>query len=348
MNNWGFLGTGRVTQRMTEAVHKARGATIYGIASREIDRAKAWAANAFENPMQEEHEVVYPFANYGALLESPSIDWVYVALPPSLHHQWTIAALAAGKNVLCEKPLCLNAQQAFEVADAAYRYDRKLFHATAFPYHPRSLAARSMIRSGELGDIRRIHVACSFAGILTRGNDHRTESDLGGGCLLDLGWYCVLSTLWFTGLDCVRLHAIGSKWHGVWDQVQVLAELNNGAIAHWDCGFDAAPRRWIEIAGRQASWICDDFMRPTDVTKPRFWIHGFDGKSKTEMVGEGTFQESAMIEACQTSTLPSKSDRNQSTLDTGLVTDQLEVALKTHRILDCIEQSAELGIAIDV
>ncbi len=343
MHRWGFIGTGRVTRRMIDAVRQSRDATLAGIASREHERAKNWAEERRSESNRPDYEDVKAYSNYDAMLEDSSIDWVYVALPPSLHFQWTMAALAAGKNVLCEKPLCLNSREAYELVEAANRYRRKLFHATAFPYHPRSEAARATIRSGELNGIRRIHVACSFAGILSRGNDHRTIQSLGGGCLLDLGWYCVMSTLWFTGLECIRLRAVGSKHEGVWNQVQVLAELNNGAIAHWDCGFDAAPRRWIEIAGSDASWICDDFLRPLDVSKPRYWVHGNDGKARTEIIGQGISQEALMIEACQASQWKENNFMNEQDLSHDSYAHQLTLATKTQRILDCIEQSVELG-----
>jgi predicted dehydrogenase len=340
MTRWGFLGTGRVTRRMIDAVRQAQGACLAGIASRDLARAQAWADERGTEADRNASENVKAYDGYASMLADPTIDWVYIALPPSMHHPWTLAALNAGKHVLCEKPLCMNAGQANELSGAAKLNQRLLAHATAFPYHPRSTAAKSIVDAGELGAIRRVHVACSFAGILTRGHDHRTDTSLGGGCLLDLGWYCVMSTLWFTGLDCVRLRAIGTKRGDVWDQVQVLAELNNGAIAHWDCGFDAAPRRWIEIAGIDASWICDDFLRPLDNAKPRYWIHGLHGKSRTETIGEGVFQEVLMIESCQKAVVHAAESQR--------IEEQLSLAIETHRILDAIEMSIASEMPIEV
>jgi predicted dehydrogenase len=346
MNRWGFLGTGRVTKRMIEAVRQSRNAVLAGVASRDVSRAAAWAAERRAESHRKDLECVKAYDGYAALLEDPEIDWVYIALPPSLHHRWSMAALAAGKHVLSEKPLCLNELEAKELASFARHHQRLLFHATAFPHHPRSIAAKAVINSGELGGIRRLHVACSFSGIITRGHDHRTDALLGGGSLLDLGWYCVLSTLWFTGLDCTRIRAIGTKRDGVWYQVQALAEMSNGAIAHWDCGFDAAHRRWIEIAGTEASLICDDFLRPLDLSKPRYWIHGQEGKTRTELVGEGAFQEALLIEACQNACKHNISSNSHAEAATELVDQQLELAIKTHHILDCMERSIETGIAI--
>jgi predicted dehydrogenase len=331
---WGFLGTGRVTNRMADAVRATANSQLIAVASRELSRAAKWS-NAKGNADSK----ITPYGSYQALLDDPAIDWVYNALPPSLHHEWTIQSLNAGKHVLCEKPLCLNHAQAREVQSAARQSSRLVVEATAYPYHPRSQAARNIVRSNELGELRRVTVACSFSEISHRGPDHRMHAELGGGALLDLGWYCVHATLWMTGLSCVAVQAVGAKQHGVWSQVQALAELSNGAVAHWDCGFDAAGRKWIEIAGTQASWICDDFLRPWNLEQPRFWVHASAGKARGEVHGANHFQEVALIETCSNaSTEPSTDD-----FQTSYFRDSLSIAVETHRVLDAVEKSIGHG-----
>jgi hypothetical protein len=110
--------------------------------------------------------------------------------------------------------------------------------------------------------------------------------------------------------------------------VQTIARLSGGAVASWDCGYDAAGRKWIEIAGTQASVICDDFIRPWDLDKPRFWVHGQDGKARSESLGEGLLQEIRMVEAVE----------KQSLLES---LENLELAVSTQRVLARIEK--ELG-----
>jgi predicted dehydrogenase len=170
-------------------------------------------------------------------------------------------------------------------------------------------------------------MACTFADAFRRQDEHRTDPKLGGGCLLDLGWYCVAATMWLTGLKVQSVQAIGTKRSGVWESVQALAILSNGAVAHWDCGFDTASRKWIEVAGTEGSWICDDFIRPWDNAKPRYWVHGHAGKSRVESIGENFFQEVAMIDACC-----HESDE--------WISSQLEEALGIHRVLDEMAISA--------
>ncbi len=321
---WGFLGTGRVTGRMVNAVRVAKNATLVAVASRSVERAKSWLSEHYPNDASIASAITV-YDGYQALLDDDSIDGVYIALPPNLHHEWTLKSLATGKNVLSEKPLCLNYSEANDIRNAARKADRIVSDATAYPFHPRSTASRAIVRSGELGEIRRVHVACSFSEIFRRGPDHRTDPKLGGGCLLDLGWYCVHTTLWMTGLKCKAVQAVGEKRNGVWNHVQVLAELDNGAVAHWDCGFDAAGRKWMEIAGSEGSWICDDLMRPWNLAQPRFWIHGTGGKARAEIHGTDVFQEAIMIEQFD---------------DPGQVQpDSLSLAVECHRILDAIETS---------
>jgi hypothetical protein len=123
--------------------------------------------------------------------------------------------------------------------------------------------------------------------------------------LLDLGWYCVFSTLWLTSQSPGEILAIGKRIAAdhksslnsmPWMHLQAISKLDGGAVASWDCGFDAAGRKWIEIAGTNASLICDDFLRPWDPAKPRYWVHGTDGKARAELVGENCFQESNLLD----------------------------------------------------
>ncbi len=319
---------------MAEAVKGAANSKLSAIASRELPRAAEWSDAKGNAELK-----IIPYGSYQALLEDPTIDWVYIALPPSLHHEWILKSLRAGKHVLSEKPLCLNYEQAIEVQLVAKQANRLVVEATAYPYHPRTQAARKIVQSNELGEFRRVTTACSFGDIFHRGPDHRMNAELGGGALLDLGWYCVHATLWMTGLSCVAVQAVAAKEHGVWSHVQVLAELCNGAIAHWDCGFDAAGRKWIEIAGTQASWICDDFLRPWNLEQPRFWVHASAGKARGEVHGANYFQEAALIETCSNVS----TDPNTDNIQASYFRESLSIAVETHRVLDAIEKAIRHG-----
>lgn len=327
---WGFLGIGRVTDRMVGAIGSRPGHRICMAAGRDPAKLKIWG---------EQHQVDQLTTDLMDVIRSPEINAVYVALPPALHCEWTCRALREGKRVLCEKPIGLNAEECQTMMEASRQAGVPLSHATGFIHHPRSHAIRACVKSGELGTIRRVTVACTFSSVSERPEDHRFSTDAGGGCLLDLGWYCVYATLWFTGLRPTHLKAFGSRSGNEpgkpWNQVQTIAALEGGATAHWDCGYDAAGRKWIEIAGSQGSVICDDFLRPWDLDKPRFWVHGQDGKARAEMVGQGILQESWMIQHAALTPMLA-------------ISESLELAWSTQQILDDIDRNAAKSVFTQV
>jgi predicted dehydrogenase len=315
---------------MVEAV-RAAGHEVVFCAGRDLNKLRDW---------QDRYAVRYGTTNLHAACNSPQVDAVYVALPPSLHTEFATLALRAGKRVLCEKSLSVNVEQAEEIRRVVRETKVPLVHATAFPHHPRANAIRRVIESGELGEICRVSVACSVGSILDR-KDHRSDASAGGGCLLDLGWYCVYSTLWFTGFRPTQMQSLGTRIHAdpnsAWYQVQTAAKLapslpstshlaHRSLVASWDCGYEAAGRKWIEIAGTKASVICDDFLRPWDIDKPRFWVHGSDGKARCETEGIGVFQESQMVESVK-----------NISLDESL--EALSLAIETQGILSRIDAS---------
>lgn len=332
---WAFVGIGRVTHRMVEAV-RAAGHEVVFCAGRDLNKLRDW---------QDRFAVRYGTTNLHAACNSHQVDAVYVALPPSLHTEFATVALRAGKRVLCEKSLSVNVDQAEIIRQTVRETQIPLVHATAFPHHPRSVAMRKIIESGELGEICRVSVACSVGGILDR-KDHRGDASAGGGCLLDLGWYCVYSTLWFTGFRPAQMHSIGTRVSedptSAWYQIQTVAKLESSSstkhplahrslVASWDCGYEAAGRKWIEIAGTQASVICDDFLRPWDIDKPRFWVHGSDGKARSETEGAGVFQEAQMVRSVE-----------NISLDESL--DALSLAIESQSILSRIDAQLSSGV----
>jgi dTDP-3,4-didehydro-2,6-dideoxy-alpha-D-glucose 3-reductase len=314
---------------MVEAIRSVPGHDIVRVSGRDPEKLARW---------QSQFGVANASTDMEATVSAGDVDAVYIALPPAWHARWTIAALEAGKRVLCEKPVSVKPEAVQAMVAVSRSTGVPLTHATGFLHHPRSLAMREVVRSGELGDVRRVTVACSFSGIVERPGDHRSDAAAGGGCLLDLGWYCVYSTLWLTGqpVESIRdlgaIQAIGTRLEpsngsSAWIQVQAMARLSGGAIASWDCGYDAAGRKWLEVAGTRGSVICDDFLRPWDVQKPRYWVHGHDGKARSVSLGEGLLQETAMVAFAADCTL-------QESLE------QMELAVETQRILKRIELAA--------
>jgi predicted dehydrogenase len=176
----GILGAARVaTYAMIAPAHAVDGVTVAGVAARDHGRAELYAR---------EHGIAHVFADYAALIASPTIDAVYVALPPNLHAHWSIAALEAGKPVLCEKPFALTLADVEVMLDAEARTGVLLMEAQHSHYHPMNIRARAIMRSGVLGPIR--HIAARFdAPVPDVPGELRYLPDVGGGALWDLGVY---------------------------------------------------------------------------------------------------------------------------------------------------------------
>jgi predicted dehydrogenase len=177
----GCLGAARIAPgALVKPAQKSTGAVVAAVAARDRARAEAFATR---------HSIPRVYGSYQELVEAPDLDAVYVPLPNGLHAQWTLAALAAGKHVLCEKPFAANAGEANRVAEAATRAELVVMEAFHWRYHPLAHRLIEAVQSGELGQIRRVEAAFVFP--LPRWSDIRWQLDLAGGSLMDIGCYAV-------------------------------------------------------------------------------------------------------------------------------------------------------------
>ena len=175
MISWGFLGAGWIAKSaLAPAVHAASNATLRAVASRNHERAQGLSPH-----------IVYE--RYEDLLADPTIDAVYINLANDQHCKWSVAAMAAGKHVLCEKPIALDFAQTQEMADAAKKYDRVLVEAVWSQWHPRFIRAVELIQAGDIGKLTGINSSFCFTGNFT--DNYRLDPAMGGGSLLDVGVY---------------------------------------------------------------------------------------------------------------------------------------------------------------
>ena len=173
--NWGFLGAGFVASRgLAPAVHASRGAHLYTVASRDEQRSATL-----------EPERVH--TTYDDLLADERVDAVYISLSNSQHIEWVTKSLEAGKHVLCEKPLGLNAIETAAMFDVAARNGRLLIEAVWGRWHPRFARMVELVSSGKIGDIEHIETAFTFTSEMT--DNYRLSPSMGGGALLDVGCY---------------------------------------------------------------------------------------------------------------------------------------------------------------
>ena len=178
---WGILGAaGIAASAFLPALREAGTGRAALVGGRDVERARHWAAD---------HGVDRAVAGYDEVVDSPDIDAVYVALPNASHAAWTQRALRAGKAVLCEKPLCVDAAETTAVLATAGETGSWLWEAFVFPFSAQQRRLEQLIGAGAIGAVREVQSTFHF--VLDRPGDIRMSAELGGGALADLGCYPV-------------------------------------------------------------------------------------------------------------------------------------------------------------
>ena len=345
---WGILSTARIATKVVAAIHATSSAEATAVASRAKERAAKWAAD---------HDIKRSYADYESLVADEEIDAIYIPLPPSMHAEWTIRCAESGKHVLCEKPLALNANEAEEMAAACRENQVQLMDAVMWVHHPRSQDMLKPIKDGSLGELRRVTSAFSFdiEPYLTTKPPHmavdpitgqaseesvmqhelRFSKELGGGSLLDLGWYNARVALWaFDGLPR-RVFAVARYRNDVDVNMNAMLWYDDERVVSFDCGYDMAHRKWFEVSGHIGSIVCDDFLVPWDLDRPRFWRH--EGVTSTEHKSVSAVQEQCMIENfC-------------NAIRSGVLNEEWpQISVANQRVCDAVAESARTGNVIEI
>jgi D-xylose 1-dehydrogenase (NADP+, D-xylono-1,5-lactone-forming) len=224
---FGILSTGNIARQFATGVLASQRCLLAAVGSRDLASAKSFA---------ETYRIPRAFGSYAELLNSPDVDAVYNALPNSMHHEWTLAALKAGKHVLCEKPLASDAQQAREMFDAAERAGRVLVEAFMYRSHPQTLAALDGVRSGAIGELKLIRTSFCYRTRRVEGNI-RFDPTLAGGGLMDIGCYCIDFSRLFANSDIIKIDVTGHLHaSGVDDLAAGTLTFANGILASFTCG----------------------------------------------------------------------------------------------------------------
>jgi len=177
----GVLGAAAIVpMALTNPSRSVPETQVLAIAARDPKRAQSFARK---------HHIPRVHQTYSDLLADPEVDAIYNPLPNSLHAEWTIRALKAGKHVLCEKPFASNVQEAEEMARTAQETGLVLSEAFAYRYHPLTARVKEIIARGELGKIN--HIEAQFCFLLPSPNNIRFNYELAGGALMDCGCYPV-------------------------------------------------------------------------------------------------------------------------------------------------------------
>jgi xylose dehydrogenase (NAD/NADP) len=235
---FGILGTAHIARSFVQGVSPSRRVIVSAVASRDADKARAFAKDL---------GIARHFGSYEALLADPDIDAVYVPLPNSLHAEWSIAAVRAGKHVLCEKPLSATAGEARAMFDAARQHGVRLVEGYPYRAQPQTLKLRELLAGGIIGDIRLIQATFGFT--LPASDNIRLDPRLAGGALMDVGVYPVSLAQMIAGTRPTRVHAV-AQWSGGVDRtLAATLQFASGLLAQITCSFDTAPQRQALITG---------------------------------------------------------------------------------------------------
>ncbi len=239
---WGILGCAAIAEKaFIPAIKKAAGAELLAISSRDAKKAKDWAAR---------FGIKKAFGSYEDLLSDPEIDAVYNPLPNHLHHPLTIAALRAGKHVLCEKPLALTAAEVREMFAEAEKNHRLLIEGFMYRFHPRLKRVLELIESGDIGEP--LVVRATFNFIFDRDPaNYRWNPSSGGGALYDVGCYTLNAARLVFRSEPVRIEAAArlDEKTGIDLTTSVLCEFTGNRQALLTCSFELEFQSTLEISG---------------------------------------------------------------------------------------------------
>ncbi len=243
---WGILGTANIAPAVIDGIRVSSNGVPSAVASRDAARAKAWAG---------EHGIPSAFGSYDALIESGDVDLVYIPLPNSMHAEWTIRCLRAGKPVLCEKPFASNAAAAREVQRIAQETGVPVAEAFMYRFHPLYEHLIGLLLKGVIGNLVSIHASFSF--FLANREEIPASPELAGGALMDVGCYCVNFARLVTGAEPEGAVAFERRT-SVDDTLVGILHFPDRVLAQIDCSIESCDRARAEIVGSEGAIVLEN------------------------------------------------------------------------------------------
>ncbi len=253
---WGLLAAGNIAHRFAKGLASTDEATALAVASRSLEKAEAFA---------QEHNVGRAYGSYEELLADPDVDAIYISTPNHLHAEWSIRCAEAGKHILCEKPVTMNAAELEAVLEAVRKHDVFFMEAFMYRCHPQMARVRELIAEGRVGAVRMLQATFGFNMGLNLENT-RQINYMGGGALMDVGCYCVSFCRFVAHEEPTDLHAvchIGTE-NRVDEWAAGCLQFPSGISAHFACGIRCSAPAIAAVYGDTGSititnpWIPED------------------------------------------------------------------------------------------
>jgi D-xylose 1-dehydrogenase (NADP+, D-xylono-1,5-lactone-forming) len=243
----GILSTAHINRLLIPGAQASEKVELIAVASREQSKADEYARK---------WDIERAYGSYDALLEDPDVEAVYISLPNTMHCEWSIRAVEAGKHVLCEKPLSRRTADVEQAFDAAERAERLLTEAFMYRHNPQTKRLVELVREGAIGELRIIRSAFSYS--LYDVENIRLRADVEGGSLMDVGCYCVSGLRLLAGepesvFGQAYVGSTGTDW--------VFAgtmRFPGDVFGQFDCGTALPDRDELEVIGSEGSLFLDD------------------------------------------------------------------------------------------
>ena len=319
---WGVLSTAKIgTKKVIPAMQLGEYCKFTAIASRQLEKAQAAARQL---------GIEKAYGSYEELLADCDVDAIYLPLPNHLHVPWAIKSLKAGKHVLCEKPIGLNAVEAQELLEASRKFPRlKVMEAFMYRHHPQWQWAKKRVSEGKIGELRTIQSFFSYYN--SDPNNIRNKADIGGGGLMDIGCYCISLSRFIFGAEPRRVCSIREE-----DPEMKVDRLTSGILefasgtSTFTCAIQLVPYQRVNIFGTKGRIEIEiPFNAPPD--RPcKIW-HGDDARI-----------EEVILEICNQYTIQGDLF-SRAVLEDREVPTPLEDAVANMQVIDALVRSARSG-----
>lgn len=252
---WGILSTAKINSALLGPIRQSERSQLAAVASRSHAKAQEYA---------QREGIGKAYGSYEEMLADPEIDAVYISLPNSLHCEWTIKAVQAGKHVLCEKPLVVTLEEFDKVAAAAEANQVTVTEAFMYLHHPQTVTARQMVESGKLGQLQLIQGWFNFYLPPERSENIRLSSELTGGSLWDVGVYPNSMALYMAQPATPRAvwasQIVGET--GVDVAMRAQIDFGEGLVAQISSGFRTPFREGVHLVGSEGTLFIPEPWKP--------------------------------------------------------------------------------------